>query len=81
MFESCLDRSMTKNEIRDELLFINEVMGGSLSKSQANNYADKIKKGKANLKDLQNLIGYSDPTGTTATNRVMRERGQILLTI
>lgn len=63
-----IDRTATKNVIRDQLLAMAAANNRHLSKSQANNYADKFKKGKFDSQDADEIrrITYSDPTGDHA---------------
>lgn len=72
MFFKSVDQSSTKNEIRDQLLWTAHDNGETLSKSKANNLADKFKKG---LYDpmLAKFIQYSDKTGEAAVKNVMAE--------
>ena len=63
----------TKNKIRDDLMLMAAEQGEPLSKSRANNLADKFKKGLFDP-ELQRIINYSDPTGETATNNVLKEQ-------
>lgn len=69
---SHLDRSATKHQVRDELLFLAGEHNQPLSKSKADRLADKFKRGEYDP-DLVRVIGYSDPTGETAVNNYMRE--------
>ena len=66
MFFKYVDQSATKNEIRDALLWNASENGEDLSRSRANNLADKFKKGQFDP-DLARFIQYSDPTGEEAT--------------
>lgn len=68
-----LDRAQTKNQIRDRLLVEAFWADHQLSKSRADNLANKYKKGLFDP-ELQRIINYSDPTGETATNNVMKEQ-------
>lgn len=70
MFLKSVDQTATKNEIRDALLMIAADNAETLSKSKANNLADKFKKG---LYDpmLARFIQYTDPTGERAVRNVM----------
>ena len=70
MFLKSVDQAATKNEIRDALLTIATDNGETLSKSKANNLADKFKKG---LYDpmLARFIQYSDPTGERAVKNIL----------
>lgn len=68
-----LDRAQTKNEIRDRLLVEAFWSGHPLSKSKANNLADKYKKGMYDP-ELQRIINYSDPVGEQAVNNVLKEQ-------
>lgn len=71
MFFRDVDRSATKNDIRDALLDMAHQAGECLSKSKANNLADKFKKGLFDP-ELKRVIQYSDPTGETAVSNVLR---------
>jgi len=66
VFFKYVDQSATKNEIRDALLWNASENGEDLSRSRANNLADKFKKGQFDP-DLARFIQYSDPTGEEAT--------------
>lgn len=66
-----LDRSATKHQVRDELLFLAGEQGSPLSKSKADKLADRFKRGAFDP-DLARVIGWSDPTGEEAVNNVMR---------
>ena len=66
MFFKSYNRSDTKNEIRDWLLRTAADNGEELSKSRANNLADKFKKGQFDP-DLARIIHYNDSTGEEAT--------------
>ena len=68
MFFKAFDRSATKNEIRDQLMWTAYDNGETLSKSRADNLADKFKKGKYDP-DLARFIQYSDPVGEEATTK------------
>lgn len=68
-----LDRAQTKNQIRDRLLVEAFCADHQLSKSRADNLANKYKKGLFDP-ELQRIINYSDPTGETATNNIMKEQ-------
>lgn len=65
-------RAMTKNQIRDEFLRVADLLKIDLSRSRANNLADRYKKGKSiDLLTTPNpewkrIINYSDPTGEMA---------------
>lgn len=63
-----IDRTATKNVIRDQLLAMASANNRHLSKSQANNYADKFKKGGFDPQDADEIrrITYPDPTGDHA---------------
>ena len=76
MFLRFIDRTATKNEIRDLLLYNAEQEGEPLTKARANNLADKFKKGQFDP-DLARIIQYTDPTGETAAKNVDRERMEI----
>ncbi|GEM_PF-3978272 len=73
-------RAMTKNQIRDEFLRVADLLNIGLSQSRANNLADGYKKGKsielltAPNPDWKRVINYSDPTGETAVNNIMKAR-------
>ena len=66
MFFKHVDQSATKNEIRDALLATADEFGEELSKSKANNLADKFKRGQFDP-ILARFIHYSDTTGEEAT--------------
>ena len=63
----------TKNKIRDDLMLMAAEQGEPLSKSRANNLADKFKKGLFDP-ELQRIINYSDPVGEQAVNNVLKEQ-------
>jgi len=67
-----VDPTATKNEIRDALLTMAAAKDHPLSKSRANNLADKFKKGLFDP-ELARVLQYSDPTGEQAVENVMRE--------
>lgn len=73
MFYKPVDRDATKNEIRDYLIYLATENGEELSRSRANNLADKFKKG-AYDPELIRVIQWADPTGEQATTNVMREQ-------
>lgn len=64
-FFKAVDRSATKNEIRDWLLYIGEENGSPISEAKADKLANKFKKG---LFDplLQKFLQYADTTGEMA---------------
>lgn len=64
-----VDRSATKNEIRDALISIAAENGELLSQSRANNLADRFKKGKFDPELLCRLT-YRDPTGEEAVRNI-----------
>lgn len=66
MFFKYVDRTATKNEIRDALIELAKDNGEFLSTSRANNLADKFKKGHYDP-DLMRIVHYSDPVGEEAT--------------
>lgn len=66
-----IDRSMRKNDIRDYLLERAAVSDYPLSKSRANNLADKYKKGEYDF-ELDYILNYHDPVGEKAVNNVMK---------
>lgn len=66
-----LDRAQTKNEIRDRLLVEAFWADHPLSKSKANNLADKYKKGMYDP-ELQYILHFSDPTGEQAVDNVLK---------
>ena len=61
-----ISRTLTKNEIRDEFLRIATERGRLLSRSRANNMADRYKRGRIvhdSIHDeLVDLFLHSDPT-------------------
>lgn len=61
-----IDRSATKNEIRDHLIALAAEQGIALSRSRADKYANKYKKGHLDSIPRGPLGGF-DPTGRTAT--------------
>lgn len=67
-----LSRSKTKNQIRDVLLLEAALADHPLSKSRANNLADKYKKGLYDP-ELQYILNFQDPTGEEAVNNVLKE--------
>ena len=73
MFLKSVDRTATKNEIRDALLDIAASNDEHLSKSRADALADKFKRG-AYDPDLARFIQYSDPVGEEAASNVDKER-------
>lgn len=62
----------TKNKIRDELMLMAAEQGEPLSKSRANNLADKFKKGLYDP-ELARVLQHSDPTGEAAVSNVLKE--------
>ena len=66
------DLTATKNEIRDALLDMAAAKNHPLSRSRANNLADKFKKGLFDP-ELAYVLGHQDPTGETAVRNVMAE--------
>lgn len=66
-----IDKSLPKNQIRDELLELASIADHSLSKSRANNLADKYKKGHYDP-ELEYLLTYQDPVGEAATNNALK---------
>lgn len=71
MFFKHVDQSATKNEIKVALLEIAADNGETLSKSKADNLADKFKRG---LFDplLEKFIQYQDPTGEQAVSNTLK---------
>lgn len=65
-----VDQAATKNEVRDALLDMAGEKGHELSKSRANNLADKFKKGLFDP-ELAYVLDHQDPTGEEAVRRVM----------
>lgn len=65
MFFKSVDQSSTKNEIRDQLLWIAHDNGETLSQSKANNLADKFKQGIYDPM-LARFLQHSDTTGEIA---------------
>ena len=63
----------TKNKIRDDLMLMAAEQGQPLSKSRANNLADKFKKGLYDP-ELAKVLQHSDPTGEAAVNNVLKEQ-------
>ena len=72
MYLRYVDRSATKNDIRDSLLLIANENGEQLSPARADKLANKFKKGLFDP-DLAKFIQYSDPTGETAARNADRE--------
>ena len=73
MFFRYVDQSATKNQIRDALLWNASENGEELSRSRANNLADKFKRGQFDP-DLARFIQYSDPVGEEAASNVDKAR-------
>lgn len=75
-----ISRTLTKNEIRDEFLRIATERGRLLSRSRANNMADRYKRGRivhdSIHKDLVDLYLHADPTGYTAIHLTECERDE-----
>lgn len=67
-----ISRAKTKNEIRDHLLAQAALADHPLSKSRANNLADKFKKGEYDF-ELDYILHFQDPTGEEAVNNVLKE--------
>lgn len=65
-----IDKTATKNEIRDALKLIAGNNGETLSRSRANNLADKFKKGEYDPR-LARILQYRDPTADEAVRKVM----------
>jgi hypothetical protein len=66
------DTTARKADIRDHLMILAADAGQPLSKARADKLADKFKRGTFDPA-LVRIIGWSDPTGETACNNVMRE--------
>ena len=66
MFFKDVDRTATKNKIRDALQAIAAENGESLSRSRADKLANNFKKGHYDP-DLMRIVHYSDPVGEEAT--------------
>lgn len=75
-----LDRSLTKNEIRDILRDNVTRLGGFISTALADKSAKRYKQGKLDLMDpdLRRVLQYTDRTGEEAVENVMRETEQII---
>ena len=73
MFYKACDRSATKHTIRHWLQVMAEDAGREISQSKANKLADKFKRGLFDP-ELMPVTEWSDPTGETATNNVLREQ-------
>lgn len=73
MFFKDVDRSATKNEIKDALLDIAATNGELLSPSRADKLANKFKRGEYDPM-LARFIQYSDPVGEEASSNVDAER-------
>lgn len=73
MFFRFVDRTATKNEIKDALLDIAAENGEHLSEARADKLANKFKQGKFDP-DLARFIQYSDPTGEQAVRNVDKAR-------
>ncbi|WP_394163359.1 hypothetical protein [Galactobacter valiniphilus] len=70
-----ISRSLTKNEIRDEFLRLADEQGRLLSRSRANNMADRYKRGRIIHDSIHNelvdLCHHSDPTGERAVHHLL----------
>lgn len=69
MFFKDVDRTATKNKIRDALQTIASQNGETLSRSRADKLANNFKKGHYDP-DLMRIVHYSDPVGEEATDCV-----------
>ena len=74
MFFKDVDRTATKNEIKEALLNIAADNGELLSKSRADVLADKFKRGDFDPM-LARFIQYSDPVGEEATRNADKALG------
>ena len=66
-----VDPAATKNEIRDALLDMAAAKDHPLSRSRANNLADKFKKGLFDP-ELAYVLQHQDPTGEQAVKNVLQ---------
>lgn len=73
MFLRSINRTATKNEIRDELLWLAHDNDQTLSEARADKLANKFKKGQFDP-ELAKFIQYSDLTGERAVNNVLKEQ-------
>jgi len=74
VFFKDVDRTATKNEIKEALLNIAADNGELLSKSRADVLADKFKRGDFDPM-LARFIQYSDPVGEEATRNADKALG------
>lgn len=65
-----IDRSLTKNEIAEQLVQLAAVHGQILTPSRADKLANRFKKGQFDP-ELKSLLVYRDPTGDQAVARVL----------
>lgn len=65
-----IDRSQTKNEIRDQIAQLAADTGNPLSRSRADTLANRFKRGEYDG-TLAYLMNYADPVGEKATARVL----------
>lgn len=68
-----VDRTDTKNTIRDMFVENLAYMGVEISRSKATKLADQYKRGRLDEMDpeLMRVLQHSDPTGETAVRNVM----------
>ena len=68
-----LDRSDTKNTIRDLLIENAAYLGAELSRAKADKAAQAFKRGRLDdMTELARVLDYADPTGERATESVLR---------
>lgn len=67
-----VDRTATKNTIRDWLIILANEAGKTLSQAKADKLANKFKKGLFDP-ELAYILAWSDPTGENAVRNVLRE--------
>lgn len=65
-----VDRSATKNEIKEALIYMAAEKDHTLSKSRADYLADKFKRGLFDP-ELAYVLDHADPTGEEAVANVM----------
>ncbi len=70
MFFKAVDKSATKNEIRDALIWNANENREDLSPARADKLANKFKKGEFDP-DLARFVQYSDPTGEHAVSNAL----------
>ena len=70
-----VDRSATKNTIRDWLLILAHEAGRPLSDARADKLANKFKKGLFDP-ELAYFLQWADPTGEKAVRNVLAQRAE-----